>query len=164
MMTLSTGSSHQTDSRLKTQDSRLTTKRGGETWVLGLGSRRGFTLIELLVSVVILASGAVLVMQGLAKAAQATLVTDQHEWAYLFALSKMADVELAARAGKELPEREAGTFQRDGQAFEWEVVTSAMDDPLVKDVTLTVSWRAGSQAYDRRFETLLRTPAPAPGG
>ena len=119
-------------------------------------------MIELLVSVVILASGAVLVMQGLAKAAQATLVIDQHEGAYLFALSKMADVEVAARAGKELLEHEGGTFRREGQAYEWEVVTSSMDDPQVKDVTLTVSWRAGSQAYDRRFETLVRTPAPAP--
>ena len=128
-----------------------------------LVSARGFTLIELLVSVVILASGAVLVMQGLAKAAQATLVIDEHEGAYLFALSKMAEVEVAARAGKELPKHETGTFQRDGQAFEWEVVTSAMDDPEVKDVTLTVSWHLGSQAYDRRFETLLRTPAPPPG-
>jgi len=121
--------------------------------------KAGFTFIEVLVSVVILAAGAPLIMQALARVSYAHAVAEQHATAYLFAASKLPEIDLAAREARELKDHEEGSFRVGNQAFEWQVVaTPVADDPDLASVLLTVSWGHGANAYERRFETLLRVP------
>ena len=112
---------------------------------------------------VILSVGSVIVLQALAKAAYAQTVTDHQTDAYLFALSKMADLELLAREGQALPEQDDGSFKADGQTFAWMIATApAFDDPLIRSVTLSISWKVGKFSQERRLETWLRLPAVTP--
>ena len=129
-----------------------------------LGRGAGFTLVEVLVSVAILAVGAPLIMHALARASYAHAVAEHHAQAYLFAASKLSEIELAARETRELKDHyEEGSFRIGNQAFEWQVVaTPAADDQDLASVLLTLSWRHGADVYERRFETLLRLPPEEP--
>ena len=126
-----------------------------------IGSRHGFTLIEVLVSLAILGLGAVTVLQALARIAHAQALTAYQANAYLFAVSKMGDVEVAFREGKDIHDQDTGSFHVGPRNFQWELVaTPVVEAPGVRAVSLTVRWRAGQQAYARRFETQLREPLP----
>ena len=128
-------------------------------------SRQGISLIEVLISAVILAVGAVVVLQAMAKAAYAQTVIDRQTGAYLFVLSKMADLALLAREGQVLPEQDDGTFREGCQTFTWTVATApAFDDPSTRAVTLSISWQTGGSSEERRLETWLRLPPANPVG
>ncbi len=122
---------------------------------------RGLTLIEVLISVVILSTGAVLVVQALARAAYAQAVVERQTAAYLFAMSKMAGLELAIDEGQELKDREAGSFRVENQLFQWETTAEpSRDDPELTTVALHVRWRYGPQTFEQRLETWMGVPLP----
>lgn len=123
--------------------------------------KRGLTLVEVLVSLVILSVGAVTILQAMVRISHAQALAAYQSTAYLFALSKLGDVEVAFREGKEVEERDTGTFRMGEHAFQWELVARPLvEEPLVSAVSLAVRWRAGARTFQRRFETQLRMPAP----
>ncbi len=123
--------------------------------------RGGLTLIEVLVSLVILSVGAVTILQAMVRISHAQTLAVYQSKAYLFALSKLGDVEVAFREGKDVEERDTGTIRMGEHAFQWELVAIPLvEEPLVRAVSLAVRWRAGARTFQRRFETQLRVPAP----
>jgi len=123
---------------------------------------RGLTLIEVLVSVVLLAGGGVLVMQALAQVSHALTISQQQSQAYLFALSKMADLELAVREDGEL-DRVEGRFDVGRDQAAWDVSSRYVaDDPQLLAVTLRVVWPIGRPTSERHLETLLRMDQVSP--
>lgn len=127
--------------------------------LLPTSSRRGITLIEVLLSTVILAVGAVFVMQALANISYAHLVAEDQRSASLLAMSKMAEVELAVREGSLSEKGERGHVRIGLQAFTWEATRAALvDDPTRVAVHLTVSWRRGDASFERQLDTILGLP------
>ena len=125
---------------------------------------RGLTLIEVLVSLVILSAGAVTILQAMMRISHAQILTTYQSKAYLFALSKLGDVEMAFRQGGDVKEHDDGTVRVGECAFQWELAAIPLvEEPLVRAVSLAVRWRAGAQDFQRRFETQLRQMPPAPG-
>ena len=125
------------------------------------GKGQGFTLVEVLVAVVILSTAAVLILQSLATVSHALNVVENRSNVYAFAVSKMAELEMAAREGEGLPEEDRGSFRIGLQAFKWQVSASPVttDPPLeLKSVTLRVIWHQGSQRHGSKFSTLLKIP------
>jgi len=119
----------------------------------------GLTLIEVLVSVVILAAGAVVVMQALAKVAQAQAIAEDRAQAYLMASTKMVEAELATAGGQSVPEHDSGHLQLNQQPFDWTISADASaDDPQVQAVTVAVGWNRGTDRYTQQLKTLVRVP------
>jgi len=118
------------------------------------------TLIEVLISIVILSMGSVVIMEAFGRMARALAVADHETDAYLFAFSKMAEVEMSCREGVP-PEddEESGSFQVGGQGYQWTLRTVTLsDEPPVKSIALEVAWRRGAEEHARRLETVLRIP------
>lgn len=126
-------------------------------------SSAGLTLVEILISVALLSSGAVLVMHAYAKIWQTTRIAEHRAAAHMFALSKMADLELANHQGLELTRRPSGTFRADGHPYTW-YVSAALSDPEHPEgpalVTLTVTWPRGGDTDRLQLQTLLRPTEP----
>ena len=124
----------------------------------------GFSLIETLVSVAILSVGTVVIMQTLANIAHAQMVAEHQASAYVFAASKMADVELAARRGETFDDAQHGTFWIGPQQFNWQVASAEVpEDPTRRHVALSVDWRMGARAYEQRLETVLKVEDESTG-
>jgi prepilin-type N-terminal cleavage/methylation domain-containing protein len=122
---------------------------------------RGITLIEVLVSVVVLAVGATAVAEALARASYAMTVADQYTVSHTFAMSKISDIERAARAGELADEAARGTFQIGPDRYSWEVSTTPVpEQPLLQTVELAVRWNRGLRAYERTLTTLVSLPEP----
>ena len=123
--------------------------------------RTGLTLIEVLISVVILSTGAVLVMHAFAKAWETVRVAEHRAAADVFALSKMADLELANQQGLDLMKHPSGAFRADGHPFSWHVSVEGPDaehPDRSSLVTLTVTWPRGGDTDQLQCHTLLRPP------
>jgi hypothetical protein len=119
-----------------------------------------------LISVVILSMGSVVIMEAFGRMAQAMAVADDETAAYLFAMSKMAEIEVEFREGRAPEEdEESGSVRLGQRGYEWTLRSSTVsEEPLVKSIALDVGWRRGSEMSVRRFETMLRvaTPESAP--
>ena len=126
---------------------------------------RGLTLIEVLISVVILSMGSVVIMEAFGRMAQAMAVADDETGAYLFAMSKMSEVEVEFREGRTPEEdEESGSFRLGERGYEWALRSSTLsEEPPVKSIALDVEWQRGSEMYTRRFETMLRVAVPETG-
>lgn len=119
------------------------------------------TLVEVLISVAILAIGAVLIMQALARGAFAQALAQHRATAYAFAAAKLADLEMIAAAGA-IP-ASSGRFWAGQDAFEWQVGAAPLDDaPELQLLTLTVSWRQGRHRYESSYSVVQRAPEPPP--
>ena len=118
--------------------------------------RQGLTLVEVLISVAILAVGAVLIMQALARGAYGLTVASNRSTAYAFAAAKLVDLELSAQQGTVPKTR--GRFRTDRGRFEWTVHTAPLDEPQLELIMLTVSWRQGRHAYESSYSTAQRVP------
>lgn len=125
------------------------------------GAPRGLTLVEVLISVALLAGGAVLVIQAFAHTWEAAGMEDERSTAYLFALSKLSDLELAHQQGHDLRDRLSGNFRSGKETFKWETsIEPAFPPPAAsKEVppdrlTLLVQWPRDHW----QFETLLSPP------
>ena len=130
----------------------------------GTGNRiRGFTLTEVLVSVAILSVGAVAVMQALGSSAAAMAVAEARTQAHQFAMTKMAEVELAARLGQKLEDDSGGFFQGTRQ-FRWSLSASLPEGAsTMRPVALTVEWDQGGKPYTYSVQTAFRVPPPEEG-
>ena len=123
----------------------------------------GLTLIEVLVSVAILSMGAVVVMQALARTAQAQALAEDRAQAYIVGASKMAEAELSTLAGTALPEHEDGHVRVSEQAFEWSINTVLeAEDPSLQLVMFAVTWQRGQYTYQQAVSTLVRLPQESP--
>ena len=121
--------------------------------------RGGLTLVEVLVSVVIIAIGTVVVMQALARVAQAQVVADDRVQASLVASAKMVEAELATVDGTPLSEHDGGHLRVNEQPFDWTLSAAASaEDPQVQAITLAVSWSRGQKTYRQEVSTLVRLP------
>jgi hypothetical protein len=109
-----------------------------------------------LISIAILASGAVIITQALARGAHALALAQRRTTAYSFAASKLADLELAAAEGDTA--RTAGAFGVGQDRFEWHLETAPLDVPSLQTATLTVTWRQGGRDYESRFSTVQPVP------
>jgi len=120
------------------------------------------TLIEVLLSVVILAVGAVVIMQALVKISYAHTIVEDQTRASLLAMSKMAELELAVREGVFPEKGERGRERMGTQTMLWEATSQAREeDPTLAAVHVTISWRRGSAVGERQLDTLLRPPQDA---
>ncbi len=115
------------------------------------------TLIEVLISVILLASGTVLVMQSFATGWEVVVRADDRSTAYLFAMSKLADVELADQLGHDLTSRVDGSFRAGAKPFTWhlDVATNEKDAEAPRRVTLSVYWPRGRTQDEAQFSLLL---------
>ena len=114
-------------------------------------------------SLAILGVGAVTVLQALARIAHAQALTAYQANAYLFAVSKLGDVEVAFRQGRDIRDQEEGSFHIGPRNFRWALVTVPLvEAPWVRAVSLTVRWRAAQQDYSRQSQTQLRMSLPTP--
>ncbi|GEM_PF-1917930 len=119
----------------------------------------GVTLIEVLVSVVILAFGAVVVMEALARVAYAMTLAEGYSGSHLVALAKMSDLERAARAGEGLREHDHGRVQLGQQWFEWDSLAPPVEEASrAQSLALTVTWSHGRKTFERHLETLVMIP------
>ena len=122
--------------------------------------RSALTLIEVLVSVSILAIGAVTVSQALARVSQAARLSELQAAAYVFSLTKMAELDLAIGGGVAVEDAVGGgSFRVDQQEFTWAVSGDPLpEDASLQAVTLRVSWQFCGQTYVRRIDAWLRPP------
>ncbi|MBI4340947.1 MAG: hypothetical protein HY598_01550 [Candidatus Omnitrophica bacterium] len=114
-----------------------------------------------MVSVVILAGGAVLVMQAFATSWEAITRADERSTAVMFAMSKLADLELAHREGRDVAERPRGSFRVGAHPYAWQVELKPSPDGSdgTQIVTLSVTWPRGRFVDESQF-TMLLTPVP----
>jgi type II secretion system protein I len=118
--------------------------------------------VEVLVSVAILAIGTVVVLQALARTAQAQALAEDRAQAHLIMRSTITEAELAWLGGAAMSDHESGRVQRGAQQFEWLLSTTLTDDPEVHAVVLTVSWQRGVQTYTEELSALVRVPERSP--
>ncbi len=124
---------------------------------------QGLTLVEVLVSVVLIAVGTVVVMQALAKVAQAQAIAEDRAQAYLIASTKMAEAELATMDGTPLSEHDGGHLRVNQQPFDWTLnATTSAEDAQVQAITLAVSWSRGQKTYRQEVSALVRLPQESP--
>ena len=124
------------------------------------GKTRGFTLTEVLVSVVILSIGAVYVMQALGRSAAAIEVAEARAQAHQFAVTKMAELELAFRLGQKLEESNGGSFRQGTRQFRWGLSAPIpKEEPRMRPVSLTVEWDLGGETYAYALQTTFLFPA-----
>ena len=118
----------------------------------------GLTLVEVLLSVVLLASGGVLLMQGLARGLYAALRAEYRLRAVSVASTKLAEAELAlAQSDWPAPR---GRVRLGEPPLDWQVqVSPVADDPRLEEVAVTVNWRQGRHPDALRLETLRRLPS-----
>jgi len=122
-------------------------------------SRVGFTLVEILVSVAILAVGSVVLCQALARGAYAVALAKRHATAYLFSISKLADLELMLRQGP--LEKTSGQFGAGRDAFVWKVDAEVSPElPQLQQLKLTVNWKQGDHIYDSELNLVRRIAEP----
>jgi prepilin-type N-terminal cleavage/methylation domain-containing protein len=122
---------------------------------------RGLTLIEVLVSVAILAAGAVVVMQALARGAHALATARHRATAYAFSAAKLADLQQQLDQGA--LEKTSGRFGTGAARFDWHVDAAPLADAEdLELVTLTVAWRQGRHDDAQHFSLVHRLPEARP--
>jgi hypothetical protein len=120
------------------------------------------TLVEVLISVAILATGAGMVLQALARGAHALATARHRATAYAFSAAKLADVR--QRLDQGTLDKTAGEFRSGTGQYRWDVATSplAIDPvsgaPMLELVTLTVGWTQGRHDYAEEFAYVRRVP------
>ena len=124
----------------------------------GIGNKRGLSLVEILISVAILASAAVLIMQGLLRGAYVLTLAEQRAHAYLFSVDMLANLEIASDVSEEATE---GYVKKGSDTFVWHVEVSPLpEDEQLELHTLTVGWGQGRNQRSVRASVLRRVPPP----
>ncbi len=141
-------------------DNRVRSSECGVRSGFSSHSALGLTLIEILISVAILSAAVTLILQGLVRGAYVLSVTEHRLKAYVFAMSKLADLETELRQGTQ-PLSQDGEFREGPLRFEWRVdCAPVLEEPMLELVTLTVSWRQGRQTYAMPVSLIHRLAAP----
>ncbi len=123
----------------------------------------GFTLIEVLVAIMILATGLVLVIEGMARTQQAIRISENLVIASTFAEKKLVDADLAARNSKRLGlNLTSGKLRQTGKEFSWNETVGPYDDFSLKDqrlvsrVEINVNWEEGPRTGNLKVAGLVR--------
>lgn len=128
----------------------------------GRGPGAGFTLIEIVIALAIL-SISLIVLLGLRNRDLALAAYSRHlTEATLLARQKIGEISLAGFP--DLGEREGGfdadpdhvgLADRSGYRWRQEVRQTPYPDDVVRELTLTVSWKEGGRAEESRFTTYV---------
>lgn len=130
--------------RLQTTDHRPQTKiprpdfssKGLRSVVCGLWSERGFTLVEALVAIVILASGLVLVAEGMGRTQQAFRISEHLAAASLLGQEKMAEWEMELEQFRKLRSgTDQGREKIGDREYTWEKAVRPYRHKSIKDTT-----------------------------
>lgn len=135
----------------------------------------GFTLIEVLVAIVILATGLVLVIEGMARTQQAIRISENLVIASAFVEKKLTNAELEVRNLKRLGlNHSSGEWRLAGKEFEWSESVGPYNDETILDQTrvnlveVNLRWPEGpARTGELKLATLVRnrdkkeTPAEA---
>lgn len=128
-------------------------------WPLARFPQRGLTLIEVLLSVIVLATGVVLILQAFATSSRVLLRARNRLDAYTFASAKMGDLESAFQQRK--TPKLHGVFHNGTRKFTWHVTTTPTEsDPALHEVALTVGWKQGLHDFTTGVTTLAHIEAP----
>lgn len=138
--------------------------RKAQEMMWSIGSNKAFTFVELMVTVVILAVGLTLIIQGFITAAGALNTTQNHRIALQFLENKMQEIEAAARIDKGVKrENSQGEFSSETRNFTWNLevvgVEEAEDLDLSEDLnelTLKVAWTERNSPRDLSLITYMR--------
>ena len=117
---------------------------------------KGFTLTEVLIAVVILATGLLLIIEGMGRSQQALRVGENLISASREAEERLSEYEIEVRERNRLSTgTEEGTSRYLGKEFKWEKECAAFHDSSLADETklnfvhVQISWKEGSR--DNRF-------------
>jgi prepilin-type N-terminal cleavage/methylation domain-containing protein len=110
--------------------------------------RKGFTLVEVLVAMVVAVAAFSIVAQGFTTGGHATAAARATTTAAVLAQRVMTDLEAGVLAADQ---SSSGTFD-DEPDFRWSV-SSAADEPGLRLLTVTVSWK---DLNEERAFTLTR--------
>lgn len=110
--------------------------------------RRGFTLVEVLVAMVVAVAAFSILAQGFTTGGRATAAARASTTAAVLAQRVMTDLEAGVVAADQ---SSSGTFE-DEPDFKWSVV-SAADEPGLRLLTVTVTWK---ELNEERTFTLTR--------
>ena len=155
------------NSRLQTADRRPQIKSfipfpNRSLLVCGLRSAvcspKGFTLIEVLIAILILATGMVLVIEGMGRTEQAIRVSQNLVTASMIASDQLVKSQLEVREKHKLSSgSDQGSERLPGRNFHWEKKVGPYSDESLEDQTklnqvdVEVRWKEGS-----RGENLLK--------
>ncbi|HDM38018.1 MAG TPA: type II secretion system protein [Candidatus Omnitrophica bacterium] len=153
----------QTNKKLETTDCRLWTKQG-------------FTLLEVMVAVAILSLGLSVVIHSFSTSLQALDTSLNLSKVALLAQKKLSEIELEDFLTEGLT---SGEFEEDYSDFSWQVeihplrieediwqmieetgesiemLTELENNPVLYQVTITISWQTGDHERNMRFVTYL---------
>ena len=129
-----------------------------------IGSNKAFTFVELMVTVVILAVGLVLIIQGFVTATGALNTTQNRKAALQFLEAKMQEVEAAERIDDGLKrENSQGEFSSETKNFTWNLEVVAVEETEnldlsedLNEVTLKVAWTERNSPRDLSLVTYVR--------
>ena len=130
-----------------------------------IGSNKAFSFVELMVTVVILAVGLVLIIQGFTTVVGALNTMQNNIQAIQFLDTKMQELEASARInnGVKAPQSQEGKFSDGVRDFDWglEVIKVEKEEDLdlsddLNEVKLKVSWQERKIPKDLSIVTYLR--------
>ena len=127
-------------------------------------TERAFTFVELMVTVVILAVGLVLIIQGFITAADTLNTTKNHRIVMQFLGAKMQEIEAAAIIDNGIKrENSQGEFFSETRNFTWNLEMVAVEESEdldlsedLNEVTLKVAWAERSSPRDLSLVTYMR--------
>ncbi len=123
----------------------------------------GFTLIEVLIAIVIIATGLVLIVEGMGRSQEAIGISQNLITASRLAEEKMTDIGLdVQQRHSPYPGMEKGTERDGGRVFGWTKQTAAYADPSIEDQSkmnqseVTVKWKEGAHRENEvKVDTLF---------
>lgn len=127
-----------------------------------LKSSCGFTLIEVLVAIVILASGLMLIAEGLGRSQQSLKISENLILASQIAETKLAEYEIEAEERHKIRSgTDEGLAIFPGREFRWFKQAnpyrhaSLQDETRLNQALSRVSWKEGSRRNEMILETLV---------
>ena len=124
--------------------------------------QNGFTLVEVLVAIVILATGLLLVIEGMGRSQTAIKISENLVQASFLLEQKITELEMEVLSRKKLPfGSDEGKLKIPGREFLWHYQIKPYSAPSVRDQTqisqaeVSVKWRESGRVNDLLMQSLL---------